>query len=101
MQLQIQKRLVGGGVVRAHLFPSGESVSKLLGGWAGCSQRFHQGDSVASPSLPARTRSLTEKFPCGALQADAMAGMTHLLFLMVSTHRSSWKCLPKRASLVH
>lgn len=40
MQLQIQKRLVGGGVVRAHLFPSGESVSKLLGGWAGCSQRF-------------------------------------------------------------
>lgn len=62
---------------------------------------FHQGDSVASPSLPACTRSLTEKFPCGALQADAMAGMTHLLFLMVSTHRSSWKCLPKRASLVH
>lgn len=45
-------------------------------------------DPVASPSLPALSRSLTEKFPCEALQANPMADTplisygVHTQFLM-------------------
>ena len=67
--------------------PSGKSVSKFLGDWAGCSQTSSVKEilPVASLSLPALFGSLTEKFPSRALQAHPMAGTAQLLFLTGST----------------
>lgn len=81
--------------------PQAKSLLKLLGGQAGCSQRF-SGKEILEPPSPSQhfPETWLRSSPAGLCELTIGRSGTPLIVSYVSTC-SSWKCLPKCTSHVH